>query len=166
MKKSMVIAALLLVSLTMYGQTGSGMLTCLSPANAEKIIGQPAKLMESKSETKNGILEFRCMYTAKETDGKTGKLGNLYYRAVQYQSAEQAHDTLARFHQLNRDSPGWKKLPDVGDEAIVHTDKTNFQLVMIRKGNKLVIMKVNKVTAFTATMETSVSVVEGIAAGM
>ena len=163
MKKTILIAGMLFINYCIFPQKSSTSWACLSQADAEKIIGQPSKLMESESETKNGILKFRCTYTARDTDSKTGKKGNIFYSAKEYPSANAAHDSLASIIMSNRNMPGWKNVTGIGDEAIVHTDKTNFQLVIVRKGNKMVLMKVNKVTAFTAPIETLLSVGQRIA---
>jgi hypothetical protein len=158
MKRSIFIVGMLLISYCMYAQTGTTSWACVSLADAEMVMGQPTNLVENKSETKNGILQFRCTYATNDADNKTGKRGYLYYQAAEFPSVEQAHDTLAKYDSSNKSSLGWINVSGIGDEAITHTDKSNFHLVIIRKQNKMLVMKVNKVTGLTAPLETLLSV--------
>ena len=45
---------------------------------------------------------------------------------------------------------GIKTLKNMGDEAYFHTDNQNFYFIMARKGNRMIRMKVNKVTSKTS----------------
>jgi hypothetical protein len=163
MKTLLFVVALLIVKFSLFAQGGAKVGSCLAKADAEKIIGQPSRLVESKSTTNNGVGEVRCTFMAIEADSKTGKRVNLYYRLVEYSTAEQAHDTLQKFDNSNKNNAGWTRVTGIGDEAISHTDKENFQLVIIRKRNKMVFMKVNKITAFTAPLDTLLAVGEMVA---
>lgn len=153
MKKFVIIYLMLIISYSINAQTGSTF-TCLEQADAEKILGQPVKLVETNSVKKDNIIQHRCTYTAKETDSKTGRLGNIYYMVEEYSSAEAAHESLENIISQNRDMAGWNRISSVGYEGLVHTDKTNFQLVMVRRENKMIRLKVNKITSFTASIET------------
>ena len=103
-------------------------LSCLSQSHAEKILGQPAKLTESKPGKNDNINQFKCTYTALDKDSK-GRLGHLYYIAESYPSSQAAHDTLAYYITQNSRSSGWKIISGIGDEGITHTDGANFQLI-------------------------------------
>ena len=38
----------------------------------------------------------------------------------------------------------------MGDEALQHSDNENFNMIIVRKGNKIVRLKVNKITGLTS----------------
>lgn len=138
---------------------------CIAKADAEKILGQPATITESKSGVSQGVIEYACTYTASAQDSD-GRLGNLYYISEVYPSADLAHEKLAFFSEQNKNSPGWKSLAGVGDEAITHTDQTNFQLVITRKSNKMIRFKVNKLTASTAPIDTLHAIAKRVIEGL
>jgi len=46
-----------------------------------------------------------------------------------------------------------QRITQLGDEAMRHTDIENFDLIIIRKGNKLIRLKINKLTSLTDTSE-------------
>jgi hypothetical protein len=49
--------------------------------------------------------------------------------------------------------PGLYPLKGFGDEAIIQTDTDHFQLIIVRKSEKIIRMKVNKVTKTTSIEE-------------
>jgi hypothetical protein len=106
--------------------------SCLSLSDAEKILGQKSALTENSSEVKDNMLKFRCTYTADKTDTKTNKLGHL---------------------TTNQNMPNLQRINDLGDEAFRHTDFENFDMIIIRKGNKLFRLKINRITSMTDTNE-------------
>lgn len=126
---------------------------CLAQADAEKILGQPAKLAESSSENKNGIIKFRCTYTANAIDLKTNKTGNLYYLLEEFKDADASQKVYDEILEQNEDMPGLKKLDEIGDQAFLHTDNENFLMIISRKRNKVLRLKVNKLTSMTSLSE-------------
>lgn len=126
---------------------------CLAQAEAEKILGQTATLTENSSENKNGITRFGCTYTATATDTKTNKTGNLYYLLEAYKNAEAAEKAYSDILKANENMPGLKELNEMGDQAFFHTDDENFALIISRKKNKMLRIKVNKLTSKTSLDE-------------
>lgn len=130
---------------------------CLPKNKAEIILGQPATLTESAVGKKNHVARYSCTYTAISRDAEQN-LANLYYVAESYLSPEDAHQALAAITSANEHMPGWKKFSAGVDEGVSHTDGKNFQLVIVRKGNKMVRLKINKLTTFTKPVDSLQSI--------
>ncbi|MCJ7935531.1 MAG: hypothetical protein MUW56_18385 [Chryseobacterium sp.] len=126
---------------------------CLAQADAEKILGQTAKLTESSSENKNGVTKFRCTYTANTIDPKTSKTGNLYYLLEEFENVDSSQKAYSDILGQNENMPGLKKLNEIGDQAFLHTDDENFLMIISRKDNKILRLKVNKLTSMTSLNE-------------
>ena len=121
---------------------------CLDKADAEKILGLAARQMESETFTEDNVLQHKCSWKATQEDLNS----NLYYLDEQYKNAESAHKVFEDIVVSNRNNPGQTR-PDIGDEAWLHSDGTNFCLLMVRKGNRIIRMKVNKLTKETSIDE-------------
>ena len=125
----------------------------LSKGDAEKILGQPAHLIMSKAETKDSIVNYRCTYTVNNTGAPAGKESNLYYLLEEYQNKGAAGKSFRHLVTANERMPGFYLLPGYGDEAAIQTDSTNFQLIMVRKSDRILRMKVNKITRTSSLSE-------------
>ncbi|MEZ4828675.1 MAG: hypothetical protein R3C61_20675 [Bacteroidia bacterium] len=124
----------------------------LSLTDAEKILGETAHLSDSSLVTEKGVRQYKLTYTANATDTGSGKTGNIYFMAEVYEDAASAHKTYASIFKSNEDHEGVVVLDNLGDEAYFHSDSNpqNFMFIMVRKGAKMIRMKVNKVTAKTS----------------
>ncbi len=121
---------------------------CLAKADAEKILGLPARQTESETFTKANVLQHKCSWKATQEDLNS----NLYYLDEHYNNSESAHKVFEDIVVSNSNNPGQTR-PDIGDEAWLHSDGTNFCLLMVRKGNKIIRMKVNRLTKGTSVEE-------------
>src|SRR5262245_11732855 len=149
MKKITLILIGLLFTCSLQGtNTRSSDEPCLANADAEKILGLPARQTESETFTKDNVLQHKCSWKATQEDLNS----NLYYLDEQYDNAESAHKVFEDIVVSNRNNPGHAR-PDIGDEAWLHSDGTNFCLLMVRKGNKIIRMKVSKLTKETSVEE-------------
>lgn len=126
---------------------------CLSQSEAEKILGQPALLKERTSGTKEGRSEYKCAYMATAPDPKTNVTGNIYYVLEEYNTTVAAASAYMNIVQANRHIPGQTTLKGIGDEAYLHTDDKNFAMIICRKGNKMLRIKINKLTSMTSQEE-------------
>lgn len=126
---------------------------CLAQTDAEKVLGQTVKLTESSSENKDGITKFRCTYTANDIDSKTNKTGNLYYLLEEYKNMDSSQKAYSDILEQNKNMPGLKKLNEIGNQAFLHTDNENFLMIISRKDNKILRLKVNKLTSMTSLNE-------------
>ena len=121
---------------------------CVTQADAERILGLPAKETEHSSKEKNGVTQFSCTYTA--VDKAANKTSNLYYLYEAYKSPESAHAAYEGIVSANNSMPGQTKIDSIGDETWLHTDRENFDLVMCRRKNHMVRIKINKITSKTS----------------
>jgi len=151
MKKISISLACLFLAILSCGQTVSNTsISCLNKADAEKILGQPATLTENTTEEKDNAVKYRCTYTATKSEATTGKTGHLYYMFEKYVSQASAKVVYAGILAQNRNMPNFKTLNSIGDEALRHTDNENFDMIIVRKDDKILRLKVNKLTALTS----------------
>ena len=122
----------------------------LSLEEAERILGEPAILKERTSDNQTDIYSSKSTFTAKAIDPKTQKQGNVYYMIERYKNTEEATKVIQSFIKSNQNHKGFELLTGYGDEAFFQTDKDNFCLIIIRKDNKMIRIKVNRVTSKTS----------------
>lgn len=113
--------------------------------DAVRILGEPAYLADSSTSILKEVSRFQGAYKANTEDPESRKLGAIYLLFEEYSSSESAHEKFITIKSANQDH-GIKTLDNLGDEAYFHTDNVNFYFIMIRKGMKVVTMKVNKIT--------------------
>ncbi len=118
----------------------------LSVSDAEKILGEPAILKESAVTIENGASVYKSSYVALKEDTRTGKTGIIYFMFESYSSTEAAKEMYSSIKRSNEDHEGIKVLKDMGDEAYYHSSD-NFYFILVRKGEKMFRMKVNKTTS-------------------
>jgi hypothetical protein len=135
---------------TVESEKNTGTPHCLSQVEAEEILGQPATQTEAFTEKKDGAVKHRCTYTAKASDMKTNATGHVFYILEAYESVTSAQKIFTGMMEGNQSAPGFKHIKDLGDEAFFHTDQINFHLMIVRKGDKILRLKVNKVTSLTS----------------
>ncbi|MCU7549987.1 hypothetical protein OCK74_12715 [Chitinophagaceae bacterium LB-8] len=121
--------------------------------DAERILGEKAHLSDSALTIKEDTLAYKCAYTANATDQKTGKTGNIYFMVEQFAKVSIAQYIYSSIKRANENHEGVKVLHDLGDEAYFHSDRQNFYFILVRKGEKLLRMKVNKTTSATSLDE-------------
>ena len=121
-----------------------------SQSDAEMILGEAAHLTDSSTILASDTLTLRAAYSADTKDQETGKTGNIYYLFEQFAKQSIAKKIYTGFRISNANHPGFKILQDLGDEAYYHSDNENFALIIVRKGEKLLRMKVNKLTSKTS----------------
>jgi hypothetical protein len=137
---------------------GSQMHNSIHPGNlftlsdAEKILGEEAHLTDSSSKIKGDTSTYNSAYTANSKDEKTGKTGAIYFMFEEYAQAASAKKVYSSIKTANEDH-GITELHDLGDEAYFHTDGENFYFILVRKGEKMFRMKVNKITSVTSLKE-------------
>jgi len=148
MKKITLILIGLLFTWSLQGTNTRSSEPCLANTDAEKILGLPARQTESETFTKDNVLQHKCSWKATQEDLNS----NLYYLDEHYNNAESADKVFDDIVVSNRNNPGQTR-PKIGDEAWLHSDGTNFYLLMVRKGNKIIRMKVSKITKETSVEE-------------
>ncbi|MEQ8417050.1 MAG: hypothetical protein RIF36_02530 [Imperialibacter sp.] len=119
-------------------------------ADAERVLGEAAHFGDSHwtEEANAGVL--RCTYVADSADEKTGKTGALYVMIESYNEVSSAHKTYSDILSGNQNLGNVSVINDLGDEAYFLSDGQNFLLILVRKGPKVLRLKVNKITAHTS----------------
>ena len=124
-----------------------------SESEAERILGEQAHLTDSSLTTIGDTVEYKCTYTANSKDQKTGKTGVVYFLFEQYARVSLAQLVYTFIRRGNENHEGFKTLHGMGDEAYFHSDGQNFYFIIVRKGEKMFRIKVNKITSTTSLKE-------------
>ncbi len=122
-------------------------------SDAEKILGEPAHLTDSSSRVIVDTTDYRCAYTALSEDEKTGKTGNIYFLYEEFTNDQIAKELYSFIKKGNENHEGVVVRHDLGDEAYFHSDGKNFYFILVRKGKRMMRMKVNKITSKTSVTE-------------
>lgn len=118
-------------------------------SDAEKILGEKAYITDRSMTPGEGVAVFKSTYTAKSTDKKSGKTGNVYFMVEQFAQDSSAKKVYTDIKIAN-ENHGIKVLGDLGDEAYFHSDNENFYFILIRKRTALIRLKVNRITSTTS----------------
>lgn len=125
----------------------------LTRQEAERILGESCQLKESVSSSENGGHKYKSTYVANSTDDKLDKRVALDYMFDSYKTELDAKKTFNTFKESNQAYAGFDLLTNLGDEAFFHSDNKNFYLIIARKGNEMIRLKVNKITPKTSLPE-------------
>ncbi len=86
---------------------------------------------------------WKCTFMRNpETESRSPRIHFMIEKAVTVEAADKSFDDV---RLSNVKKPGWNEWTGVGDEAAVHSDGANFQLILVRKGVKTMRIKVNPV---------------------
>ena len=125
----------------------------LTLTDAEKIMGEPAKLTCNTFIKKGDTLEYKCDYTALSQDVITGKTGKLYFMYEIYGGVAAAANAYTGIYQANSRHEGVEVVSSLGNEAYYHSDQTGFYFFLVRKNEKMFRLKLNKVTSHSSVVE-------------
>lgn len=114
--------------------------------DAERIMGEGMYLSDSSTTPQSEAWVYQSVFSA---TAKRDSKADVYYMFEQYSDSLTAHKVYAAIKKSNEKN-GIETLQGMGDEAYYHTDGTNFCFLLVRKGNKMVRMKVNKLTEKTS----------------
>ena len=118
--------------------------------DAEKILGEKAHLSDSTSKHEIPQFQFKSTFTADRKDATNQKIGNVYFMFEDYKQEADALKTYLIFKNGNQNHVGFSLVKDLGDAAFFQTDNHNFYLIIVRKGKKMIRIKVNKLTQYTS----------------
>lgn len=118
---------------------------CVTQAEAEKVLGKPVQLKEKADENRGNTRRYTCTYSLKDDT-----TSNLYYVLEEFADDAAARNDFKNVIDSNAGMPGQQLVHDIGDETFIHSDAKNFCLIMARKGNKIVRVKVNRLTSTTS----------------
>ncbi|CAN5597452.1 hypothetical protein BH10ACI1_BH10ACI1_26380 [soil metagenome] len=129
----------------------------LTPSDAEKILGQTVRLIENTSKIEGDVSKSDCVYRGISKDKVSGKDVNLYFsleRQEQNPTVEQARQIFAStYKKINEPALSVEVLSGIGDEAFSISNPSNFHFIMVRKGEIIFRIKLNKATENTSLEE-------------
>lgn len=105
----------------------------LTLSDAEKIMGEDAKLTGNSFVKKGDTLEYKCDYSAISKDAIASKTGQLYFMYEVYSEVSAAANAYAAIYQANNKHEGIKVVSGLADEAYYHSDQTGFYFCLVRK---------------------------------
>jgi hypothetical protein len=114
----------------------------LTTQEAQRILGETCHLKESGNEEKIGGHRYKSTHI-----GNSSSNHALYFIFESYEDELTAKKIFEDFKNSNHSLEDFEMINNLGDEAFFHTDKANFGLVIARKGNEMVRLKVNKLNA-------------------
>lgn len=115
--------------------------------DAERILGEQAGQPEKSVTREKGVGKTRYSFKALANDSLKGIARNLYCIIENYPDAAHSAEAFSIIKTSNADMPGFKAMQGSGDEGYIQTDGQNFYFMMVRKGTRILKMKVNKITA-------------------
>jgi hypothetical protein len=119
-------------------------------SSAEEVMGEKAFITDSSTTVTKDATRFYCGFSGIGKDEKSGNTGKFYFLFEDYKSLEEAKKRYSDTYLANKDHEGIKVANEIGDEAYFHSENSHFYFVMVRKGNKVFDLKVNKVTSKTS----------------
>lgn len=125
----------------------------LTLQEAQQVLGESCLLKEEASSVTDGGHKYTSTYLSNSSDEKSGNVIALYYSFESYKDEAAASALFKTFKDSNRYADGFELMDNLGDECFFHSDNQNFYLIVARKGNELVRLKVNKITSRTSSTE-------------
>ena len=120
----------------------------LTLKEAERILGETCEVKESGNASKNGGHKYKSTHI-----GQSSANHALYFIFESYENELSAKKTFEDFRLSNQSLRGFETIENIGNEAFFHTDKENFGLIIARKGNEIIRLKVNKLNGKTSISE-------------
>ena len=160
---------------TFHSLIGTDPTSLFTLSDAEKIMGEPGRLIDSQtvavgtkreSDFMDSVTHIKltagfseCAYEANNKDEKTGKTGKIYFVIEEYPNVSSAAVVYSYYKRANQNHEGFREL-SLGDEAWYGNSPL---FAYVRKANKIMIIKVNGTTSKTSS-DAFDSVVKNIAA--
>lgn len=124
----------------------------ITQQEATRILGESCELSESSSASKNGGHEYKCKFLTKSSTVDRPQKA-LYFMFDSYENEAEAIKLYSEFQKSNQHQSGYETLSGVGEEAFFHSDGKNFCLIIARKKNEMIRLKVNKFSEKTSIAE-------------
>lgn len=124
----------------------------LTHQEAERILGEPCQLNHDESSATNGNHQYKSVYWA-NSNNETSRKVALYFAFESFGNENDAQKVFEGLKTSNQNNAGFKNLQNLGNEAFFHSDSKNFYLIIARKNNEIVRLKVNKITPKTSITE-------------
>jgi len=122
----------------------------LPQAEAEKLLGQPARLIVNTSERRGDVRQCMCGYKGVSPDRDSGQDCALYFSLEQKEenpSAQLAHQVIVSTKEANIHDSFVSDLTGIGDEAFLLGNDSHSHLIMARKGAVILRLQVKHSTS-------------------
>ncbi len=127
----------------------------LAQSDAERMLGQSARLTQDISELRGDVLQCLCAYKGVSMDKASGQDSVLFFSLEEKEtnpSAEQARQVLVSTKEANAHDTSIWDLKGVGDEAFLLSNDSNSHLIMARRGAIIMRLQVKR-AAGTKSLE-------------
>jgi hypothetical protein len=127
----------------------------LAQSDAERMLGQSARLTQDISELKGDVRQCLCAYTGVSTDNPSRQNSVLFFALEQKEanpSAEQARQVLVSTKEANAHDTSILDLKGIGDEAFLLSNDSSSHLIMARRGAIIMRLQVKR-AAGTKSLE-------------
>jgi hypothetical protein len=127
----------------------------LAQSDAERVLGQSARLTQDISALKGDVRQCLCAYTGVSTENAGGQNGVLFFSLEQKEaspSAEQASRVLVSTKEANAHDTAILDLKGIGDEAFLLSNDSSSHLIMARRGAIIMRLQVKR-AAGTKSLE-------------
>lgn len=134
----------------------------LTTADAEKLLGQPVRLIQEATEMRGDVRQCRCVYTGINKHPVNGQDINLFFSIEQREnspSAAQAHQVLETIKIENAHDTTIIDLAGIGDEAFQLGDSPNVLFILARKGPIILRLQIKQATE-KSSMEAVIAFVQ------
>lgn len=111
------------------------------PDNAARLLGTKFRGEDTGMKESVETKSWGCTFS--RTEAPSERSPKIYFQIKKAISVESAIQDLSAVRVSNGKKSGWEEWPGIGDEAFVHSDAPNFHLVMIRKGVRTIVVKIN-----------------------
>ena len=119
----------------------------LVQADAERILGQSARLTGETSRLKDDVRQCVCAYTGVSTDRASGESSLLFFSLEEKEaqpSAEEAKQVMMSTKKANEHDTEIVDLKGIGDEAFLLSNDSNSHLIMARRGAIILRLQVKR----------------------
>ena len=119
----------------------------LAQSDAERILGQSARLTQDTSRLKGDVRQCLCAYTGVSTDRASGESSLLFFSLEEKEanaSAAEARQVLVSTKEANEHDTEILNLKGIGDEAFLLSNDSNSHLIMARKGAVILRLQVKR----------------------
>jgi len=128
----------------------------LTKADAERMLGQPARLTQETSELKGDVRQCLCAY-AGLSDATAGQNSVLFFSLEQKEAtptAEQARQVLVSTKEANEHDTEILDLKGIGDEAILFSNDSSSHFIMARRGGIVMRLQIKRAAGTKSLEET------------
>ncbi len=119
------------------------------PNNAARLLGPKFRGVDAGMKESADTKSWGCTFL--RTEDTSERSPKIHFGMKKTASAETAAAAFSEVRRSNGGKAGFEEWPGLGDEAIVHSEAPNFHLVIVRKGVRTIVVKVNPADGIALT---------------